>query len=235
MSKFGNLGGASQGANATETQDSTNSATINVGTTPNTTQDTAPVDGNPNADSASSATTLNASTDNGKDNSSGELTGAKPSDAGNSDKSSDVVDQNPMIEQTENPEYKELVHVDPVVATPGDLEQVQETGAIQGKIYSSHPVSNYQIGRFQFNNSTLTLGNDDDISEFEGLLKTLPLYERNKVRTLSIDAANALAIETGRITKGFDDGSSKAMEKLRASNPKTGGENMGTKDSGQNT
>lgn len=59
--------------------------------------------------------------------------------------------------------------------------------------WSSHPIQNYSIGRFHFENGLLTLRDSDDIAEFEKILddKNLPRAERARVTELDVSAAEA--------------------------------------------
>lgn len=56
-------------------------------------------------------------------------------------------------------------------------------------MYSSHPISNYSLGRFKFDKTVLTLDNEQDISEFEKLYESLPPAEKNRIKKIDVDAA----------------------------------------------
>jgi len=73
------------------------------------------------------------------------------------------------------------------------------------KLYTSAPVMNLKVGKFQFTKGVLTLTDPDDIAMFEKLLRGLPPRERNAIRTISIEKAEQMVrpIEPG-MTKAFD-------------------------------
>lgn len=83
-----------------------------------------------------------------------------------------------------------------------DAAKLQEQLAIQdhanaisldqkGTQYTSHPISNFRVGRFRFDKGLLRL-DSDDASEFEALLKTLPPTESSRVRKLDVEAAERI-------------------------------------------
>lgn len=74
-----------------------------------------------------------------------------------------------------------------------------------GKLYSSHPISNLTIGRFQFEKTLLRL-DSDDAADFDALLKKLPPMERNRVQVIDEQAAAAIvnARQESQATKEFD-------------------------------
>lgn len=57
--------------------------------------------------------------------------------------------------------------------------------------FSSHPIVNFQVGRFQFKKSMLTLSAADAV-ELEELLETMPPMEASRVHKLDVAAAEAL-------------------------------------------
>lgn len=56
-------------------------------------------------------------------------------------------------------------------------------------MYSSHPIANYSIGRFQFTNTVLTLDNEKDQADFQKLHDSLPPAEKNRIKKIDVDAA----------------------------------------------
>lgn len=75
-------------------------------------------------------------------------------------------------------------------------DQLTDKTAVQ---YTSHPIANYKLGRFQFSNGVLSLTKDSDVEEFEKLLNddNLPTIERNRVK--KIDLARAEQIVKDRL------------------------------------
>lgn len=73
------------------------------------------------------------------------------------------------------------------------------------KIYTSSPVMRLKLGKFQFDKGVLTLTDQNDVEQFDKLLSTLPPRERNAIRTISLEKANAMVrpVEPG-VTKNFD-------------------------------
>lgn len=65
------------------------------------------------------------------------------------------------------------------------------TEAMRKVLYSSHPIANYQLGKFQFEKTVLTLEGDEDIGEFEKLYETLPPAEKSRIKKIDVDAAEA--------------------------------------------
>lgn len=92
------------------------------------------------------------------------------------------------------------------------------------KIYTSAPISQLRIGKFQFDKGVLTLDDSDEIAEFDALLKKLPPRERNSVRTISLELAESMVrpMEPG-MTKSFDSSVGRQRERLA-----TGDATMGT-------
>lgn len=60
-------------------------------------------------------------------------------------------------------------------------------------IYSSHPIANYRVGRFQFENTVLDFNapkyDADDESEFKDILAKMPPIEQNRVKLLDVGLA----------------------------------------------
>lgn len=76
----------------------------------------------------------------------------------------------------------------------GSLKDESKVTADDGAVrYSSHPIMNYKVGRFEFDNGLLTLRDDKDISEFRKLLEDpkFPRSERNRIKELDLSAAEA--------------------------------------------
>lgn len=68
-----------------------------------------------------------------------------------------------------------------------------------GTQYTSHPISNYRLGRFKFVNGILNLTDETDLKEFESLLADKRLPERERARIQKIDVARAEAIVRERL------------------------------------
>lgn len=71
-----------------------------------------------------------------------------------------------------------------------------EYDSMARSLWSSHPISNYQIGRFKFNNTVLDFNNaeydDKDEQEFKKLHDSLPPIEKNRIKLIDVDAAEEL-------------------------------------------
>lgn len=63
----------------------------------------------------------------------------------------------------------------------------------QGKIYTSHPIPNYRLGKFKFTNGSLVLETQEEIDSFEKTLEGLPLIEKLKVREINVARAVEIA------------------------------------------
>jgi hypothetical protein len=61
--------------------------------------------------------------------------------------------------------------------------------------YTSHPITNFRVGRFKFDKGQLALDNADEVAEFEKLLDSLPPVEKMKVRKIDIAAAERISAE----------------------------------------
>lgn len=75
--------------------------------------------------------------------------------------------------------------------------------------YSSHPIRNYRVGRFQFDNGLLTLDSDEDNYDFLSIIdsKGFPTRERHLIKLLDMAAAESLSKEYQRksgATKAID-------------------------------
>lgn len=57
--------------------------------------------------------------------------------------------------------------------------------------YSSHPITKYKVGRFQFVNGLLELRKPEDVKDFERVLEQLPRSERIRLKKLDLSAAEA--------------------------------------------
>ena len=89
-------------------------------------------------------------------------------------------------------------------------------------VYSSHPIANYRIGRWQFENATLRL-KGDDVSEFEKFREKLPPVERNVVKKLDTDRVNSIVEARRQATQQFDSSLGRdALAKLHARSPTVG-------------
>lgn len=98
-------------------------------------------------------------------------------------------------------------------------------GAGEGEtVYSSHPVSRYKLGRFQFENSVLRLSESDDIEEFEKLLNhpKLPVADRRIVKKIDISKVDDI-VASRMATKQFDSSVGRSsLEKLKQASPTVG-------------
>jgi hypothetical protein len=74
-----------------------------------------------------------------------------------------------------------------------DEKRARESVADDATRYSSHPIMNYKVGRFQFEDGLLTLKDDEDVKEFEKLLDNpkFPRSERARIKKLDLSAAEA--------------------------------------------
>jgi hypothetical protein len=98
------------------------------------------------------------------------------------------------------------------------------------KIYTSHPVSRFGMGRFRFKNGTLKLTDPKDIEEFEKLLESQPDRIRAQVRTISLAAAERLVRAAPKMaTKDFDSSvGRRETEELKKEAPTVGSTELGT-------
>lgn len=72
--------------------------------------------------------------------------------------------------------------------------------------YTSHPTKSLKLGKFQFENSTLTL-KGDEVAEFDKLLDSQPAFIKNGVKKIDTDAAGKLAkqyLDQNRMIQGID-------------------------------
>lgn len=85
--------------------------------------------------------------------------------------------------------------------------QVDETGAPSPiAVYTSHPIVRYAIGRFQFESSTLKLFKQQDVEDFEALIKNADVQTQHTVRRVDASLAEQIAREfvQSRTTTGID-------------------------------
>jgi hypothetical protein len=98
------------------------------------------------------------------------------------------------------------------------------------KIYTCHPIQKLSFGlKFKFDKGMMILRDKASIEEFDALLEKLPIANRRKVKTISLDIANKIAAAP-RAIRGFDPGVNVETLKMQAENPKIGTENLGAKD-----
>lgn len=85
----------------------------------------------------------------------------------------------------------------------------------EGILYSSHPIANLTLGRFQFEKSLLRLSSKDS-ADFDALLSKMPPIERNRVQKIDEAAASQIVRERleSRPTRQFD--SSVGLDTLSA-------------------
>jgi hypothetical protein len=72
-------------------------------------------------------------------------------------------------------------------------------------IATSAPIQRFKIGRFQFERAVLNLYEDEDVADFRKLVGKLPPVDRNQIKIIDREAAEAMVrpIEPGA-TKQFD-------------------------------
>lgn len=76
--------------------------------------------------------------------------------------------------------------------------------------YTSHPVQNFRIATYQFEKGVLKFeeGEEESLEGFEKLLESLPLIERQRIKKIDIEAAEALIeklkAESGGPTQKID-------------------------------
>lgn len=80
--------------------------------------------------------------------------------------------------------------------------------AVEGAtMFSSHPIANFQVGRFKFDKGLLKL-DSQDAADFEKLLKTLPATESSRISKIDVSAAEKIVKERlasqSTATKNFD-------------------------------
>ena len=82
-------------------------------------------------------------------------------------------------------------------------------------IATSAPIQRFKIGRFQFDRAVLNLYSEKDAEEFRKLVKGLPPVDRNQIRIIDKEAAEAMVrpIEPGA-TKQFDSSVGRQREVL---------------------
>lgn len=98
---------------------------------------------------------------------------------------------------------------DPMLDAGGNF--ISQTGAelstdSSDDVYTSHPTKNLKLGRFQFENSTLTLSGDDK-AEFAKLLDGQPPFVKFGVKKIDSGAAAKLAqqfLDQNKMTRGID-------------------------------
>lgn len=122
--------------------------------------------------------------------------------------------------------------------TASELEALVDAGGQvhlpkteSGKMYAS-TIRNLKVGPFKFQDGTLALDKAEDIEKFEGILDSMPIAERNRIKTINLDLAHAIAARPvpGRATQGMDGtGNRSAEERMRALVPKVGTKDDGTK------
>ncbi len=90
--------------------------------------------------------------------------------------------------------------------------------------YSSSPVNNYGVGRFQFEKGLLTFkkGDEDDLEEFEKIIngKNFPVVERNRLVKIDVAAAEKLLADLrkseGGATQAIDSTVGERVNKPKA-------------------
>lgn len=99
-------------------------------------------------------------------------------------------------------------------------------------VFSSHPIQNFSLGRFQFENTLLRLHSAEDVAEFRKLRDKLPIYEQNVVKEIRSDVVDEIveqriASMRANVTQNFDSSVGRAaMERLRSQVPAVGTESV---------
>jgi hypothetical protein len=89
-------------------------------------------------------------------------------------------------------------------------------------IFSSHPIQNFSIGRYSFENGQLTL-EADEVADFESFINKLPPADRMQIKKIDLGAVDAIVEQRAAATKQIDSGAGRAaMEALRLQVPKFG-------------
>lgn len=60
-------------------------------------------------------------------------------------------------------------------------------------IFTSHPIVNYKVGKFKFEKATLNLYSETDVMDFSKLVASLPAGERQRIKKVDLQAAEAIA------------------------------------------
>lgn len=102
----------------------------------------------------------------------------------------------------------------PLSPKPAVIESQAEPEKAKA-LYSSSPLQNFKVGRFQFNKAVLTLDGADDIAEFKALLAKLPARERNQIKTISVALAESMVrpVEPS-LTRLFDSSVGRQRESI---------------------
>lgn len=117
---------------------------------------------------------------------------------------------------------------------------VQEDNIASGlneseRAWTSHPIANYAVGDFRFENGILRLDDPEKIAEFEKLLedKNFPASERHRIRELDVKGAEAISRKIRSEQGGNATKQSDSTIGERAVAPKTGtGDLASSKDGG---
>lgn len=117
-------------------------------------------------------------------------------------------DTNDVANESNNESNVETTTKDDTAADFGNAEDSvgSEDGDREPKlIATSAPIQRFKIGRFQFERGVLHLYDDKDVEDFRNLVKQLPPVDRNQIKIIDKEAAEALVrpIEPGA-TKQFD-------------------------------
>lgn len=88
--------------------------------------------------------------------------------------------------------------------------------------FTCHPTERLKLGRFEFVKASLKLESEEDVEEFRALLDKQPLFIKQRVRELSVEAANAVAAKflAGRKVNGIDT----TRNSIGAPQPQAGGD-----------
>lgn len=142
-------------------------------------------DSNDDANTAQTDTNANESSENA--NGSGATAGQQASDLTRSEEAGLQGSNQPLAPNDTTVGHEES----------GDKEPVL--------IATSAPIQRFKIGRFQFDRAVLNLYNDDDAAEFRKMVEKLPPVDRNQIKIIDKEAAEAMVrpIEPGA-TKQFD-------------------------------
>jgi hypothetical protein len=113
--------------------------------------------------------------------------------------------------QTELNEQSNVAAAQGAVLESAHVSGVDSGDAPAGsKTWTSHPIGNYALGNFQFENGTLTLDDSEEIAKFESMLndKNLPARDKALIQEVNVGRANQIAADflaqRGRKTSGID-------------------------------
>lgn len=132
--------------------------------------------------------------------------------------------------QTESGAMTSTADAAEVLAATHAIDAAGVSEADEGEvIYTSHPITSFKLGRFQFENAVLRLTNEKDKSDFKKILEALQPRDRNMVRTISLDRVSEIIAQRQDVlaTRQFDSSVGReAMDVLRGAIPTVGREDI---------